>query len=400
MSTYQRIFLIIIDSFGIGEAEDAAAFGDAGADTLGHIAQHHMPLRIPHLCRLGLVQLRPLPQLRSASETIGCAVRLKEASASKDTMSGHWEMMGLPVHTPFRTFTDTGFPQGLIDALSSRCDHRRIIGNKAASGTEILDELGEQELNNGDLIVYTSADSVLQICGNEETMGLPTLYRYCEEARALTMKEEWRVGRVIARPYRGRRRGEFVRTANRHDYALAPYGRTVLDELKENGYDVIGVGKISDIFSGRGITRSIRSASSVEGMRQTIECAKTTFQGLCFVNLVDFDALWGHRRDPLGYGDELERFDVLLGELLQLLRKDDLLMVSADHGNDPTFRGSDHTREDVPLLMYSPSMCVHGLLESGATFADIGVTIAENFQVCMPEGTAGRSRLKVINRRG
>lgn len=400
MCSYQRIFLIVIDSLGISGAPDAACFHDEGADTLGHIAQRHVPLHIPNLCRLGIANLRCLPQLPMVQEPLGCYARLLEVSAGKDTMSGHWEMMGLPVRTPFRTFTDTGFPQELIAALSRCCDDRRIIGNKAASGTEILDELGEQEIRNGDLIVYTSADSVLQICGNEETMGLDTLYRYCEAARALTMRDEWRVGRVIARPYRGMRRGEFVRTANRHDYAIRPYGRTVLDELSENGYDVIGVGKISDIFSGQGITKSIRSASSVEGMKQTIRCAQEHFHGLCFVNLVDFDALWGHRRDPIGYGDELERFDVLLGELMQTMKADDLLMVSADHGNDPTFPGSDHTRESVPLLMYSPALRIYGLLETGETFADIGATIAENFHVRMPEGTTGRSRLNVIDQRG
>ena len=283
-----------------------------------------------------------------------------------------------------------------MDALSARCDHRRIIGNKAASGTEILDELAEQEIQNGDLIVYTSADSVLQICGNEETMGLDTLYRYCEAARELTMKEEWRVGRVIARPYTGTKKGEFVRTSNRHDYALKPYGRTVLNALKDGGLDVISIGKINDIFDGEGITEAYKSKSSVHGMEQTLEMAEKDFRGLCFVNLVDFDALWGHRRNPIGYGEELERFDVRLGELLQKLRSDDLLIITADHGNDPTYKGTDHTREMVPLLVYSPSMQGHGVLACGDSFADIGATIADNFDVKMPEGTIGVSRLDEI----
>ena len=324
---------------------------------------------------------------------MGYALRLQEASAGKDTMTGHWEMMGLHITTPFQTFTETGFPKELLDELSKRCDGRKIIGNKAASGTEILDELAEQEINDGDLIVYTSADSVLQICGNEETMGVDTLYRYCEAARELTMKPEWKVGRVIARPYTGKKKGEFVRTSNRHDYALKPYGKTALDALKAAGYDVISVGKIRDIFDGEGITKAYKSKSSVHGMEQTNEIAKEDFTGLCFVNLVDFDALWGHRRNPIGYGEELEKFDVALGTLLEQLHEDDLVLVTADHGNDPTYKGTDHTREMVPLLAYSPSMKGTGVLPDAKTFAVIGATIAENFGVSMPEGTIGSSLL-------
>jgi phosphopentomutase len=308
-------------------------------------------------------------------------------------MTGHWEMMGIHTKKPFITFTDTGFPKELIDELSKRCDGREIIGNKSASGTEILDELAEQEIEEGKLIVYTSADSVLQICGNEETMGLETLYRYCEEARDLTMKDEWRVGRVIARPYVGKKKGEFVRTSNRHDYALKPTGKTALNALKDAGYDVISVGKINDIFVGEGITESNRSKSSVHGMEQTIEIAKRDFTGLCFVNLVDFDALWGHRRNPGGYRDELERFDGKLGELLPLLKSDDLLIITADHGNDPTYTGTDHTREKVPFLAYSPSMKESKALPEQETFAVIGATVADNFDVEMPKGTIGTSLL-------
>lgn len=393
---YKRIFTIVIDSLGVGAGPDAKEYGDEGSDTLGHISEQKKDLHIPFLQQLGIANLHPLDHIEPVQETMGYYTKLREASAGKDTMTGHWEMMGLHITSPFQTFTDTGFPQELLDELSRRCDHRRIIGNKSASGTEILDELAEQEINRGDLIVYTSADSVLQICGNEETMGLETLYRYCEAARELTMREEWRVGRVIARPYTGMHKGEFVRTSNRHDYALKPYGKTVLDALKAEGYDVISVGKIKDIFDGEGITEAYRSTSSVHGMEQTIELAEKDFHGLCFVNLVDFDALWGHRRNPIGYGEELERFDERLGRLLTLLRKDDLLIITADHGNDPTFKGTDHTREMVPLIVYSPSMNGHGLLTEGKTFADIGATIAENFDVKMPEGTIGTSRLQEI----
>ena len=392
MKKYKRIFTVVLDSVGIGAAGDAEAFGDAGADTLGHISRQVPGMKIPHLQSLGIANVHRLPHVRAAENTLGYYARLREASNGKDTMTGHWEMRGLHITTPFKTFTETGFPKELIDELSRRTG-RVIIGNKSASGTAILDELGEEEIATGHMIVYTSADSVLQICGNEETFGLEELYRCCEIARELTMRDEWKVGRVIARPYVGRKKGEFRRTSNRHDYALKPYGATALNALKEAGYDVISVGKIADIFDGEGITESNKSKSSVHGMEQTIELAGRDFTGLCFVNLVDFDAQWGHRRNVQGYAEELERFDVRLGQLLPLLRDDDLLILTADHGNDPTFRGTDHTREDVPFLAYSPSMQGHGALSDCDTFAVIGATIADNFGVAMPEGTIGISLL-------
>ena len=391
---YRRIFTIVIDSFGIGAMDNAADYGDVGCDTFGHIADKVPEIKIPNLIRMGLTQLHPAPVLTSPqpSECIGKYARLNEKSNGKDTMTGHWEMMGLEIKTPFQTFTDTGFPKELIEALEKETGHR-VIGNKAASGTEILDELAEEEIATGHMIVYTSADSVLQICGNEETFGLDELYRCCEIARDITMKDEWKVGRVIARPYVGKKKGEFKRTSNRHDYALKPYGRTALNALKDAGYDVISVGKIFDIFDGEGLTESNKSKSSVHGMEQTIEIAERDFTGLCFVNLVDFDALWGHRRNAKGYAEELERFDVKLGELLKVLREDDLLIITADHGNDPTYKGTDHTREQVMFVAYSPSMKGSGKLEDQDTFAVIGVTIADNFGVQMPEGTIGTSLL-------
>ena len=392
MKPYTRIFTIVIDSMGIGAAPDADKFGDAGCDTLGHIDEHMPSFKLPNMAKLGITALHPLKHVEAPEKTEGYQLRLIEASVGKDTMTGHWEMMGLHITTPFQTFTDTGFPQELIDELSRRTGHK-IVGNKSASGTEILDELGEHEIATGDMIVYTSADSVLQICGNEETFGLDELYRCCEIARELTLRDEWKVGRVIARPYVGRRKGEFKRTANRHDYALKPYGQTALNALKDAGLDVISVGKIKDIFDGEGITQAYKSKSSVHGMEQTIELADSEFHGLCFVNLVDFDALWGHRRNPEGYGQELERFDEKLGILLGKLREDDLLLITADHGNDPTYKGTDHTREMVPLLAYSPSMSDGGRLGDEHTFAVIGATIAENFGVAMPEGTIGASIL-------
>ena len=393
---YRRVFTIVIDSLGVGPMPDAAAFGDAGADTLGHIAAHFDALKIPNLQKLGMANLKSLHGVAPAEKPLAYYGQLREASNGKDTMTGHWEMMGLHITKPFKTFTEHGFPQELIDELSRRTG-RVIIGNKAASGTEILDELGEEEIATGHMIVYTSADSVLQICGNEETFGLDELYRCCEIAREITMKDEWKVGRVIARPYVGRKKGEFKRTSNRHDYALKPYGRTALDALKDAGLSVISVGKIFDIFDGQGLTESNKSKSSVHGMEQTIEIAQRDFEGLCFVNLVDFDALWGHRRNVVGYGEELERFDVKLGELLDMLRDDDLLIITADHGNDPTYTGTDHTREKVPFLAYSRSMQTPGALEEADTFAVIGATITDNFGIAMPDGTIGHSILDKLN---
>ncbi len=389
---YRRVFTIVIDSLGVGALEDAAAYGDAGTDTLGHIAERVPGLKIPNLQKLGMANLHPLKGIPPAERPLGYYMKLREASAGKDTMTGHWEMMGLHVTKPFRTFTEHGFPPELLEELSRRTG-RKIIGNKSASGTEILEELAEEEIATGHMIVYTSADSVLQICGNEETFGLEELYRCCQIARELTLRDEWKVGRVIARPYVGRKKGEFKRTANRHDYALKPFGRTALNVLKDAGLSVISVGKIYDIFDGEGLTESNKSQSSVHGMEQTLEIARRDFDGLCYVNLVDFDALWGHRRNPEGYGRELEAFDEKLGELLPLLKKEDLLLVTADHGNDPTHTGTDHTREKVPLLAYSPSMEGYGLLEEGSSFGAVGATIVDNFGLEMPEGTVGSSIL-------
>ena len=389
---YKRIFTIVIDSLGAGAMPDAAEYGDAGTDTLGHISESVDSLVIPNLQKLGMANLHPLKQVEAVARPLAHYGKLREASTGKDTMTGHWEMMGLHITKPFKTFTDTGFPPELIAELEKRTGHK-VIGNKAASGTAILDELAEEEIATGHMIVYTSADSVLQICGNEETFGLEELYRCCEIAREITMKDEWKVGRIIARPYVGKKKGEFKRTSNRHDYALKPYGRTALNALKDKGYDVISVGKIADIFDGEGITEANKSKSSVHGMEQTIEIAQKDFTGLCFVNLVDFDALWGHRRNPEGYAKELEKFDVKLGELLPLLREDDLLIITADHGNDPTHTGTDHTREKVPFIAYSPSMKENGQLPESDTFAIIGATIADNFGVDMPDGTIGYSVL-------
>lgn len=392
---YKRIFTIVIDSLGIGEMHNASEYGDQGSDTLGHIDLHMKDFKIPNLLKLGLTRLHPLKNAGEAESVVGYYTRLSEASVGKDTMTGHWELMGLHIQTPFQTFTEHGFPDDLINELSRRTGHK-IIGNKSASGTEILEEFAEQEIATGDMIVYTSADSVLQICGNEETFDLAELYRCCEIARELTMEDKWKVGRVIARPYLGKKKGEFKRTSNRHDYALKPYGKTALDTLKEAGLDVISVGKIKDIFDGEGITEAYKSKSSVHGMEQTIELQDKAFTGLCFTNLVDFDALWGHRRDPLGYGKELEQFDEKLGVFLQRMQSDDLLLITADHGNDPTFKGTDHTKEMVPLLLYSPSMESTGRIADQDNFGTVGATIVDNFSLTMPQGTIGTSLMKEL----
>ena len=395
MEKYKRIFVIVMDSLGVGAMDDSPEFGDVGVNTLGHISQSVDSFCMPNLQKMGMANLTPLKQVEPVEKSIGYYGKLNEKSRGKDTMTGHWEMMGLEVTKPFKTFTEHGFPPELIAELEKRTGHK-VIGNKSASGTEILDELGEEEIATGHMIVYTSADSVLQICGNEETFGLDELYRCCEIAREITMKDEWRVGRVIARPYVGKKKGEFKRTSNRHDYALKPFGKTALNALQDAGLDVISVGKIRDIFDGEGITGAYKSKSSVHGMEQTIELAQKDFHGLCFVNLVDFDALWGHRRNPQGYAEEIEKFDVNLGNLLPLLKDDDLLIITADHGNDPTYTGTDHTREKVPFLAYSPAMNGNGELPETDTFAVIGATVVDNFGVKMPEGTIGESLMKKL----
>ena len=395
MEKYKRIFVIVMDSLGVGAMDDSPEFGDVGVNTLGHISQSVDSFCMPNLQKMGMANLTPLKQVEPVEKSLGYYGKLNEKSRGKDTMTGHWEMMGLEVTKPFKTFTEHGFPPELIAELEKRTGHK-VIGNKSASGTEILDELGEEEIATGHMIVYTSADSVLQICGNEETFGLDELYRCCEIAREITMKDEWRVGRVIARPYVGKKKGEFKRTSNRHDYALKPFGKTALNALQDAGLAVISVGKIRDIFDGEGITEAYKSKSSVHGMEQTIGLAQKDFHGLCFVNLVDFDALWGHRRNPQGYAEEIEKFDVNLGKFLPLLKDDDLLIITADHGNDPTYTGTDHTREKVPFLAYSPAMNGNGELPETDTFAVIGATVVDNFGVKMPEGTIGESLMKKL----
>lgn len=381
MYSFKRIFLVVLDSVGIGEAPDANIYNDIGADTLGHISQIVEGFHMPNAAKLGLGNIKNIKGVPYTFNPSAHFTKMQESSAGKDTMTGHWELMGLRIDVPFRTFPN-GFPNELIKELEARID-RKVIGNVPASGTAILDELGEQHIETGAIIVYTSADSVLQIAAHEEVVSIDELYRICEVARELTLDEKYMVGRVIARPFIGNK-GTYERTANRHDYALKPFGYTVMNALKDADKDVIALGKISDIFDGEGITASIRTIDNTDGIRCLIETMRKNFTGLAFLNLVDFDAKFGHRRDPLGYGHALMGFDEKIPEILAELNEEDLIIFTADHGNDPTYKGTDHTREYVPLLAYHKNIKIGKELNIRKTFADVGATIADNFKVEMP----------------
>ena len=407
MQKFKRIFVLVMDSLGIGHAKDANKFHqmgditDEGANTYKHISEN-MPnkvLNVPVLESLGLGDLDDINGVKkNLIHKNSYTIKLNEASNGKDTMTGHWEMMGILTTKPFQTFTDTGFPKELIDALEKETGHK-VIGNYAASGTEILKDLGEEQIRDNSMIVYTSSDSVLQICGHEEHFGLKELYRCCEIARELCMKPEWFVGRIIARPYIGETSDTFKRTANRHDYTISPSGITAMDILKENGYQVSCVGKINDIFNGVGVTSTVKTVSNSDGMQKTINIAKTKDfdEGLCFINLVEFDSEYGHRRNPIGYGKAIETCDKEIGLLIKELRDDDLLMITADHGNDPTWGGTDHTREKVPLICYSKSFKNGSFLGDKDSFADIGATILKNFGLKQSPNMIGKPINELIN---
>lgn len=396
MNKYKRLFVIVIDSVGIGEMPDAANFGDKGANTFVHTAQAVGGLEVPVMNALGLGDLAPIMGTSKVAHPNAYALRLRETSAGKDTMTGHWEMMGINTTKPFQTFTDTGFPQSLIDELAAKTGHK-IIGNKAASGTEILVELGEQQMRENSLIVYTSADSVLQIAAHENVTGVKELYRCCDIAREICMKPEYFVGRIIARPFVGTNKTNFKRTPNRHDLAVSPTGTTTLDILKDHGLMVSSIGKINDIFNTMGVVKAQKTVSNIDGMEKTIDEAKNhDFTGLCYVNLVEFDSEYGHRRNPQGYAKALEEFDVKLGELLKVLKDDDLVMVTADHGNDPIHHGTDHTREKVPLLIYSKSIKKGKYLDERSSFAVIGATILKNFNLKKTANQIGEPIMEVF----
>lgn len=393
VEAFKRIHVIVMDSVGIGEAPDAAEFDDFDVDTLGHIAGSRGGLKMPNMAKLGLSNIREIEGVPKADAPLAYYTKMQEVSAGKDTMTGHWEIMGLFIDKPFRVF-----PDGFLDELIQKIEDfsgRKVIGNKPASGTEIMEELGEEQLKTGALIVYTSADSVLQIAANEEIIPLEELYRICEYCREITRDEPYMLGRIIARPFVGKTKETFERTSNRHDYALKPFGATVMNALEDGGLDSIALGKISDIFDNEGVTKSIRTKSNMDGMDKFIDLLEEDFHGMSFLNLVDFDALYGHRRDPEGYGKALEDFDSRLPEVFANLKEDDLLLITADHGNDPTYRGTDHTREYVPLIAFSKRFNGGSDLGLRKTYSDLGATVADNFKVKMPEyGTSFLDQLK------
>ena len=388
--SYKRVFVIVMDSVGTGAAHDAAKFDDVGSDTLGHVGEYYKgALKLPNLGKLGISNLRdtPIEGVPVADPAIGDYGKMEEISAGKDSMDGHWEMMGLPVMKPLSTFPN-GFPQEIVDKLE-KFSGRKVIVNKPYSGTEVIHDYGERQMETGELILYTSGDSVMQIAAHEDVIPVEELYKICEYARTLVNGPKYTVGRIIARPYVGPDKDHFTRTANRHDFSLKPIGETDMDRLRAAGYDVIGVGKINDIFSGEGIDKGYHNESNMDGMDHVDEVMKQDFTGFCFTNLVDFDAMYGHRRNPKGFGQALMDFDKRLGKVLDEMKPDDLLMVTADHGNDPGFKGTDHTRENVPLLVYSPSMNKpNQSLGLRKTFSDLGATILENFNVEPVKGTS------------
>ncbi|USG63600.1 phosphopentomutase [Brevibacillus ruminantium] len=391
MPRFSRVFLIVLDSVGIGELPDAARFQDEGAHTLGHIAERVAGFRVPHMEALGLGNIAPLANVPPAQHPQAHFGKMKEISIGKDTTTGHWEIMGLHVSTPFRTYPD-GFPAELIHEFEERIG-RKVLGNKVASGTGIIEELGEEHMRTGGVIVYTSADSVFQVAAHEDVVPLEELYRICQVARELTLRDEFAVTRVIARPFTGEP-GSFTRTSNRHDYSVKPFSPTVMNRLQDAGFTSIAIGKISDIYADEGVTKAIRTTDNMDGVDKLLDTMRESFTGLSFVNLVDFDAKFGHRRDPEGYGHALMEFDARVPELLAALTEDDLLVITADHGNDPVHHGTDHTREYVPLLVYHKGIANANNLGVRGTFADLGATIADNFGVQPP--TIGESFLSKL----
>ncbi len=380
---FRRICLIVLDSAGIGEMPDAAAWGDAGSDTLGNVFRYR-PLNVPNLRKLGIGNIRDLPNVPPDPAPIGSFGKCALASNGKDTTTGHWEMAGIILQKAFPTFPN-GFPKVIIERFVAEARVPGVLGNIPASGTEIIKELGEEHVRTGKPIVYTSADSVFQIAAHEEVVPLERLYEMCEIARRILDGEE-RVGRVIARPFIGSTAETFKRTENRHDYAVPPPAKNLLPILKDAGFDVVSVGKIASIYDSVGVTEDLPAKNNDQAIEQTINALKADTTGLVFSNLVDFDMLFGHRRDPEGYAAALEHFDARLPEIFAAMNDEDLLIITADHGNDPTFRGSDHTREYVPLLVCGKNAKANVNLGTRDSLADIGQTIAANFGLELPAG--------------
>ncbi|CEN79904.1 phosphopentomutase [Paraclostridium sordellii] len=376
-----RVIWMVIDSVGIGALPDSEKFGDVNVNTLGNIVKAYKDIQLPNMIKLGLSNIDGIDSLDSIDNSIGSFGRASEVSKGKDTTTGHWEMTGVLVETPFKTY-ENGFPKEIIDEFE-RKTNRKVIGNKPASGTAILDELGEQQMKTGEVIVYTSADSVFQIAAHEEIIPLEELYKMCEIAREIMMGEN-AVARIIARPFVGKP-GAFERTSNRRDYSLSPFEDTVLDTIKKSNLDVIGVGKIEDIFNKQGITEAIHTKDNMDGVDQTINYMKKENKGLIFTNLVDFDSKYGHRRDVEGYKKALEEFDSRIPEIIDNMKDDDILIINADHGNDPTYKGTDHTREYIPVLVYGKNINKGYNLGTRKSFADIGATVADILNVDLPK---------------
>ncbi|MGL5651903.1 MAG: phosphopentomutase [Paraclostridium sp.] len=376
-----RVIWMIIDSVGIGALPDSEKFGDVNVNTLGNIVKNYKDIKLPNMLKLGLGNIDGIDSLEGVESPIGAFGRASEVSKGKDTTTGHWEMTGVLVETPFKTY-ENGFPKEIIDEFE-RKTNRKVIGNKPASGTAILDELGEQQMKTGEVIVYTSADSVFQIAAHEEIIPLDELYKMCEIAREIMMGDN-AVARIIARPFVGQP-GAFERTSNRRDYSLSPFEDTVLDNIKNSNLDVIGVGKIEDIFNKQGITEAIHTKDNMDGVDQTINYMKKENNGLIFTNLVDFDSKYGHRRDVKGYKEALEEFDARIPEILENMEDDDILIINSDHGNDPTYKGTDHTREYIPMLICGKNVKSGLNLGTRSSFADIGATVADILNVKMPK---------------
>lgn len=377
-----RVIWMVIDSVGIGQLPDSKKFGDEGVNTLGNIVKSFTDIKIPNLKKLGIGNINEVDFMESEENPIAAFGKCSEVSQGKDTTTGHWEMTGVLVETPFKTF-ENGFPKDIIDEFEKRTG-RKVVGNKPSSGTTILDEYGEHQMETGDVIVYTSADSVFQIAAHEEIIPLDELYKMCKIAREIMMGEN-AVARIIARPYIGKKKGDFSRTSNRRDYSLNPFEPTVLDNIKQSGLDVIGVGKIEDIFNGQGITEAIHTKDNMDGVDETINYIKKDNKGLIFTNLVDFDSKYGHRRDTKGYKEALEEFDARIPEIIEAMNDNDVLIINADHGNDPTYKGTDHTREYIPLLVYGKNIKQGVNLGIRNSFADIGATVTDILNVEMPK---------------
>ena len=369
---YDRVFLVVLDSLGVGAAKDAHKYGDDGANTLGHIIEKgNYNLNI--LEKLGFLNLVGVNKER----TIGYRAIIEPKNLAKDTLNGHYEMMGLIEEKPFQTYPD-GFPLELISEIQ-RAVNREVIGNVVASGTKIIEELGEMHIKTGAIIVYTSADSVLQVAAHESVIPVEELYNICKKISEIVLTEKYKIGRVIARPFVGKV-GDFVRTPRRKDFTVVPK-ENYLDLLYRNGVEVLGIGKIGDIFANKSITTSIKTSNNIDGLMKLIDVAKSNFKGLCFVNLNDFDTLYGHRRDRDGYLKALEELNYYLPIFLNRLKSTDLVIFTADHGNDPTYSGTDHTRENVPLIVYSTKMKDSGKLDNRNTLADIGATVIDNYDI-------------------